>query len=399
MPCEAISDIFIQFSQLIPSEVSKNITFSEFFIKTVPRRTWRDGVGNEYSYPIYQRSGLPNTFQPFEDIINIETSGDCYPPAVEVPDFASETRTVTLKQSAINTRDICLARLQNDFDIESQLANSVLQLRNATLFTWEQELQNRYSAVVNNKVIYDVNGYTVDNTWLPVPAAYPLDWAILQKIYEEIRYIAAPEDACGIDSDGRMVFQLVGEFEAFQNLKLLDGNFRDDLALQNYRNEGPNELLGTPGISSTKTYRGFKFESVQFAPRYDFISGAYVQRYPYKQEAKTNGTGLEVDPRYKNAKYTDIALFVKNVFHHLVPKPKNLPQGFTYGIEQDWTGEFRWRMLPLDKECNPDQNKGFWRAVFSYGPQVLRPDLGFVIRVKRCAPAYGQISCASPVSV
>ena len=400
MPCEAIADIFIQFSQLVPSEVSKTITFSDFYIKNVPRSAWRDGAGNEYSYPVYQRSGLPDTFQPFEDITTIETSGDCYPPAVEVPDFASETLVVTLKQSATNTRDICLARLQNDFDIESQLANSVQQLRNATVFTWAQELQNRYIATVDNKVIYDTNGFTSDTTWLPVQAAYPLDWAILEKVYEELRYIAQPEDAAGIDEDGRMVFQLVGEFESFQNLKLQDSNFRDDLRFQNASDKGPNELVSAPGISSGKSYRGFKFETVQFAPRYDFVNGAYVQRYPYKQQATDsgNGTKLEVDPRYKNAAYTDIAVFIKNVFHHLVPKPKNLPYGYNYSLAQDWTGEFRWRMLPIDKECNPDGNKGFWRAVYSYGPQILRPDLGFVIRVQRCRPNYGQIGCTSPAS-
>lgn len=396
MDCDIINDIFIEFQQLVPSEVSKQITYSDFYIKNVPRRPWLDKAGREYSYPVFQRSGLPETFLPFEKI----TEGTaCDPNSVEVPDFASTNKTVTLYNAAVNTRDICLSELQYDWQIESQLANVVQNLAHATVFTWSQELQNRYIAECGNKIINDAGGFnTRDNTWLPVVPTGPLNWNMLDAIYQDLRYIAQPDDACGIDEDSRMVFQLVGEYEQFQQLKMMDSNFRDDLRAQRDGNVGPNELLGGLGITSSKTYRGWKFETVQFAPRYDFINGAWVQRYPYKHVNKTNGVGLEVDERYKNAGYTDVVVFVKNVFHHLVPRPMNLPRGYNYSIDQDWTGEFRWRMLPIDKQCNPDGNKGWWRAVFNYGPQSLREDLGYTIRVQRCGYGAPAFTCGLPSS-
>jgi hypothetical protein len=267
----------------------------------------------------------------------------------------------------------------------------------ATRLNWEQELANRYIALAGNKLIYTADVPTA-NTWGSIAPAYPLDWAVLDYVYEQLRYIVTPEDVAGIDEEGKAVLTAVGEYEVFNGLKLQDENFRADLRFMNAANEGPQVLVGSPGLPAGRSFRGYKLETVQFAPRYDLVGGTWVQRYPYKLETCTDGCGLEVDPLYKEANYTDVVIFSKSVFDHLVPAPKNLPNGYEYSLDRDWTGEHRWRKVSIDKESNPDGFKGWWRSVYAYGPQLQRPDLGFVIRVQRCKKTFGEITCGVPGS-
>jgi hypothetical protein len=396
MDCAEIHDLFIHFEARVANEVRKKILYSDFYSRSVNRKPWMSGQGRTFTYPTFDRAGYAG-FLPFAAINQYGEGSTCDIPAVETSNFAATIRSVTLYQAATNTDTICLRDLEFDYQIEQQLNVSVQNMAEQTRLNWEQELANRYIDLVDNKLIYTADVPT-SNTWTATAPSFPLDWAVLDYVYEQLRYIITPEDAAGVDEEGKAVLVAVGEYEAFNTLKLQDANFRNDLRYHNADNSGPKVLVGSPGLPSGTSYRGWKFETVQFAPRYDLVGGAWVQRFPYKVEAKTNGNGLEIDPLYKEANYTDVVVFSKTVFDHLVPAPKDLPHGYEYAADRDWTGTFRWKKLPLDKDCNPDENKGFWRSVYAYGPQVQRPDLGFVIRVQRCKKSFGSITCGVPGS-
>jgi hypothetical protein len=46
-----------------------------------------------------------------------------------------------------------------------------------------------------------------------------------------------------------------------------------------------------------------------------------------------------------------------------------------------------------DRTTNIDGNIGFFRALYAYGPKIERPDLGFVIRHRRCQRALDLVAC------
>jgi hypothetical protein len=409
MTSDVLHDIFINFEARVANEVRKKILYSDFYSRSVTRKPWMAGQGRTFTYPTFERAGLSGSFLPFSPIAAYGTGTTCDIPTVEANNFSATIRSVTLYQAATNTQDICLRDLEFDYQIEQQLSISVQNMAEATRLNWEQELANRYIDLSGNKLIYTADVPTTHGNSLTNPSdpnkgwgatapAYPLDWSVLDYVYEQLRYIVTPEDVAGIDEEGKAVLTAVGEYEAFNGLKLQDENFRADLRFMNAANEGPQVLVGSPGLPAGRSFRGYKFETVQFAPRYDLVGGTWVQRYPYKLEQKTNGNGLEVDPLYKDANYTDVVIFSKSVFDHLVPAPKNLPNGYEYSLDRDWTGEHRWRKVSIDKESNPDGFKGWWRSVYAYGPQLQRPDLGFVIRVQRCKKTFGEITCGVPGS-
>lgn len=403
MDCDTLHDIFINFEARVANEVRKKLLYSDFYSRSVNRKPWLSGQGRTFTYPTFERAGLSGSFLPFTAVSAYGDGSTCDIPTVEASNFAATIRSVTLYQAATDTPDICLRDLEFDYQIEQQLAISVQNMAEATRLNWEQELANRYISLAGNKVIYNADVPTAA-TWGVQTPAYPLDWAILDYVYEQLRYIVTPEDVAGVDEEGKAVLVAVGEYEAFNNLKLQDSNLnpnttiRQDLRAAVTGGYDPNVLIGSPGMPAGRAFRGWKFETVQFAPRYDLVGGSWVQRYPYKLESCTDGCGLEVDPLYKDANYTDVVVFSKSVFDHLVPAPKNLPNGYEYSLDRDWTGQHRWRKLPIDKDCNPDGFKGWWRSVYAYGPQLQRPDLGYVIRVQRCKKTFGQITCGVPGS-
>src|SRR5262249_31360876 len=146
----------------------------------------------------------------------------------------------------------------------------------------------------------------------------------------------------------------------------------------------PNVLVGAPGLGGA-VYHGFKFQAVQFPPRYDVVSSAYTRRYPYTSTNATRGQKWIVDSLYKAALYTDTVIYHEEVLRVLIPKPQGNMGGMTYLAQYSWAGEFVWRNIP-SRDCNIDGNIGFFRALFAYGIKQERPDLGYVIRHLRCDP-------------
>jgi hypothetical protein len=142
-----------------------------------------------------------------------------------------------------------------------------------------------------------------------------------------------------------------------------------------------------------RSYAGFYHLIDTMTPRYDFVGGAWVRRYPYTTEAATKGTKFVPNPAYYTAEYEDSIIFHPDVFTSLVPKPIGATGAMAFD-PQSYRGDFRWRNI-LDRTCNPDGNIGFFRAIFSSGSKPVFSNLGYVIRHKRCAADFGLVGCYS----
>lgn len=386
---DEIHDIFLNFSARVSNEVRKKIQIADFYINSINRKPWPRNQGRIISYPTFDRAGLGAGFLAFAPIATYNDSS-CDIPTTDADNFAATVRTVTLYNAATNSQNYCLRDLETAHEIGQQLQISVDNMADASKSNWSQELQNKYSQFCGKKYIaapdlplgtdLDSDGNTL---FQEVEPTSPLDWQTLEFIYENLRYIYTPADGAGIDEEGKVIIQLVGEYDVFTGLKA-EANMRGDLRAAMAGGQEMRTLLGSPGMPSGKVYNGYKFETVQFAPHYDFVAGEWVQRFPYLLEDKTVGRGLEIDPLYVNAAYTDVVIFSKGVFDHLVPEKPRSMHGYDWNADVDWEGTHRWVKLPQDRDTNPDGSYGFWRSVYAYGPQLQRPDLGIAIRVKRC---------------
>lgn len=390
MACNNIEALFIEHAGLIRNDVSKNIVNTDFYLKYLPKDKWVDGQGTEYQYPIYERT-LPSSPVTFTEWTSSdgEAGGTCQTPGQSIDDFGITLRSTALKKASLNSPDICLDDLQFAWQVEDQVKNITRVLSENTKWVWTNAYQDEYIAACGNKIVAAAGLPTGSASFQPTPATSKLTWGILEHIYEQLGYVGGSINPFMRVDEMTPIYAAVGERFTFHDLKRQDANTRDDFRYAFEGSEMGSPMLGAPGLNGV--YRGFKFFTVEFPPRYDWVNGAWVRREVYSSSPTTKGNKWEVSEEYKNAEYTDTAIYHADVLKILVPRPKTAG-AMKYNPQYSWTGEFVWRNIP-DRECNVDSNIGFFRALFAYGAKVERPDLGFVIRHKRCERALDLVAC------
>lgn len=394
MACQNIEALFVEHAGLIRNNVSKNIINSDFYLKYLPREQWMDGQGIEYQYPIYERTlaSAPVSFSEW-DSSDGQEGGTCQTSGQSIDNFGITLRSAKLKKAALNSPDICLDDLQFAWQVEDQVKNIVRVLSENTKYVWTNAYQDEYIAAAGSKIIAAPDLPTDSTTFPATAATSKLSWGILEHVYEQLGYAGGGINPFARVDEMTPIYAAVGERFTFHDLKRQDSNTRDDFRYAYEGSETGSPMLTAPGL--TGVYRGFRFFTVEFAPRFDFVDGAWVRREPFAintVEPATKGDRWDVAAAYKNAEFTDTVIYHADVLKVLVPKPKTRAP-MAYNPQYSWTGEFVFRNIP-SRDCNVDGNVGFFRALFAYGAKVERPDLGFVIRHQRCARALDLVACA-----
>jgi hypothetical protein len=407
MACTSVENLFLDHAMLIRNDVAVQIQDSDFYIRKLPKEPWLDGQGYQYSYPVYQRSIVTKAvtdsdfFQDFATLSatgatgnNLLGTGACAITASHnIDSFAVDVLTVSLKKAAINSPDICLDDFKFQWQVLDQIKNVTRVLAENSKWVWSQTYQTEYNSNCANKVSVSGSGEpSIGDSFdsLPTPTGI-LTFGILEEIHQELGYNGGSLKPTARVEDGTPVYTAVGSNYNFNQLKKQSANNRNDFRYVSFTE--PDVLVGVPGLGG-KVYHGFKFEAVQFPPRYTGTAGAYVRQYPYSSENASRGQKWIVNTNYKTATLEDTAIYHEEVLRVLIPKPQGNIGSLTYLQPYSWAGEFVWRNIP-DRTCNIDGNIGFFRALFAYGIKLERPDLGYVIRHLRCAPsAEARSSCA-----
>lgn len=398
MACTNVEQLFVEHAGRIRNDVSKQIQVSDFYLKNMPRDQWLNGQGTQYSYPIYERvlPSSPVSFTNWSSSVGDgdlstddgDPGGSCALTGVNIDSFGQTTRQTVLKRAAINSPDICLDDLQFAWQVDDQIKNVVRVFSEISKYVWVNAYQDEYIAATGNKLIADAS-VTAGTTSFPLVApTSKLTWGYLEHIYEQLGYNGGGINPFMRVDEMTPIYALVGDRFTFEDLKRQDANTRSDF---HYSSQA-DAMLAAPGLNGV--YRGYKFFTVEFPPRWDFVGGAWVRRQPYAAQAATLGQKQEVSDLYKNAQFTDTAVFLKDVMEVLIPRPNGADGkgGMKYNPKYSWSGEFQWRNIP-SRDCNPDGNIGFFRALYAYGVKIHRPDLGFVIRHQRCTRAIDALAC------
>ena len=401
MSCTALENLFLDHAMLVRNDVAVQIQDSDFYIKTLPKEPWLDGQGYQYSYPIYQRSLITKAVTDsdfFTDFATLSATGAtgnnligteaCNVTGHDIESFGVDVLSVSLKKAAVNSPDICLDDLRFQWQVVDQIKNVTRVLAENSKFVWSQTYQTEYNTACANKVTA-VASPNIDDTFDATnPPTSPLTFGLLEEIHQELGYNGGSLKPTATMDDGTPVYTAVGSNYTFNQLKKQSANQRNDFRYNSMTDE--TILVGRIGLGG-KIYHGYKFQVVQFPPRWDIETAAYVRRYPYSSENATRGKKWIVNDDYKQAEYEDTAIYHADVLRVLIPKPMGTVGGMTYQQQYSWAGEFVWRNIP-SRECNIDGNIGFFRALFAYGIKLERPDLGYVVRHLRCDPALDLLS-------
>jgi hypothetical protein len=407
MPCTNIENLLITESGRIGADIYRKTLNTSPWTTLVKQEAWPDEMGTTVNVLIYERtlpaSGGSITFSDVAyngvgtQVIGATPSGSNTGPgtcAVAGNDlgFAQTLRTYNLQQAAINSPDICLNDLRFPVRRQEQLRNIMAVLSENTQYAWENRYRDEYVRLAN----YNVNANQTEllaasgqvkgsfsTSNLPTSR---LTQGILRYFYSRLIRDGAAQNAYGKEN-GAPVFLLITSPEASDDLIKLNADIRQDL-----RYAKPSELIQPLGVE--RSYAGFYHLVDTMTPRYDFVGGAFVRRNPYATDASASkGTRFIPNPAYYTAEYEDSIIFHPDVFTSLVAKPIGATGAMAFD-PQSYRGDFRWRNIP-SRDCNPDGTIGFFRAIFSSGSKPVRPELGVVIRHKRCAADFGLVGCYS----
>lgn len=407
MPCTNIENLLITESGRIGADIYRKTLNTSPWTTLVKQEAWPDEMGTTVNVLIYERtlpaSGGSITFSDVAyngvgtQVIGATPSGSNTGPgtcAVAGNDlgFAQTLRTYNLQQAAINSPDICLNDLRFPVRRQEQLRNIMAVLSENTQYAWENRYRDEYVRLAN----YNVNANQTEllaasgqvkgsfsTSNLPTSR---LTQGILRYFYSRLIRDGAAQNAYGKEN-GAPVFLLITSPEASDDLIKLNADIRQDL-----RYAKPSELIQPLGVE--RSYSGFYHLVDTMTPRYDFVGGAFVRRNPYATDASASkGTRYIPNPAYFTAEYEDSIIFHPDVFTSLVAKPIGATGAMAFD-PQSYRGDFRWRNIP-SRDCNPDGTIGFFRAIFSSGSKPVRPELGVVIRHKRCAADFGLVGCYS----
>jgi hypothetical protein len=407
MSCTNIENLLITESGRIGADIYRKTLNTSPWTTLVKQEAWPDEMGTTVNVLIYERtlpaSGGSITFSDVAyngvgtQVIGATPSGSNTGPgtcAVAGNDlgFAQTLRTYNLQQAAINSPDICLNDLRFPVRRQEQLRNIMAVLSENTQYAWENRYRDEYVRLAN----YNVNANQTEllaasgqvkgsfsTSNLPTSR---LTQGILRYFYSRLIRDGAAQNAYGKEN-GAPVFLLITSPEASDDLIKLNADIRQDL-----RYAKPSELIQPLGVE--RSYAGFYHLVDTMTPRYDFVGGAFVRRNPYATDASASkGTRFIPNPAYYTAEYEDSIIFHPDVFTSLVAKPIGATGAMAFD-PQSYRGDFRWRNIP-SRDCNPDGTIGFFRAIFSSGSKPVRPELGVVIRHKRCAADFGLVGCYS----
>lgn len=427
MACTNIENLLITESGRIGADIYRKTLNTSPWTTLVKQEAWPDEMGVSVSVMVYERtlptyaSGASNIS--FVDVgynANVTGANQAIAPATGyglnggnnnfVSDaspgtcavtgqnlgFAQTLRTYNLQQAAINSPDICLNDLRFPIRRQEQLRNIMAVMTENTQYAWENRYRDEYVRLAFTNVNANVtdlqaaSGQSKSNFGETNLPSSRLTQGILRYFYSKLIRDGAGQNAYGKEN-GAPVFLLITSPESSDDLIKLNADIRQDL-----RWAKPNELIQPLGVE--RSYAGFYHLVDNMTPRYNFdntkpAGSKWVRVLPYTTNSTTKGTRYIPNNDYYTAEYEDSIIFHPDVFTSLVAKPISGTGAASFD-PQSYRGDFRWRNIP-NRECNPDGTIGFFRAIFSSGSKPVRPELGVVIRHKRCPADFGIVGCTA----
>lgn len=385
MAATDIDQLLINESGRIGPDIYKKVLNTSPWLKLTKRTTWPDEMGSTISVLTYQRSLPANTLTWGTVDFNTGSGNNCVPTA-EVVNFAQTLRTYNLQQTAIESPKLCVNDLRFSLNRKEQLSNVFRILTENTSYAWIDRRRDEFTRLAEHKVIATA---ALPESSASFPLVVPtsrLTQGILDRYYQKLIRDGAGNNAYGREN-GRPQFLLIASSEASRSVIKDNADIRADY----HWSSKANELLAPLGVE--RAYSGFYHLIDDFAPRWDFVGGAWVRRLPYAPVATTQGSKWDLNPLYEAAAYEDAFIFHGDVLEEAVPKPITSPGGNTSFDAVNYMGDFKWLNIQTP-DTNPDKTIGYFRAVLSSGSKPVFPEWGYVIRTLRCDSALNLLACS-----
>jgi hypothetical protein len=352
----------------------------------MPKALFEPGMGVTHTAILLERSGATANYDWTNVSVNDGSGNSCVPNA-DVLSPASTAYTYQLQERAFNSIEFCWNDLYTAWDVQDQIRQIANNFRDEIVDQWENRDRDQYVSIAAHKCVFS-GGTLVDNGSASFALTTPDSFAtpsVMQEIYQRLLFDGADRESEVGKTDGAPVFVAYMGLEQNQALDYASGT-RDDIRW----GSDVDSLLQPFNVKRVRN--GFVHIVDMKAPRWNFTAGAWVRVPFYTSTSATIGQKLVPNPSYQTAGYEDIIIFLRNVTQREMPRNMTSFGSMTSFETQDFAGAVQWKNI-IDKYENPDGNIGYFRAVLQAGYRQLNPNLGYVLRVKRCPNQLSKTTC------
>lgn len=400
--CSTVDDsLLTETGRIIPGMVLRKAIAMEpivaLFNKT--KGEWQDEIGATVQVATSERMLTANSEETWDAVAS--SADKCLPPVEKV--HGGETlRPVSLAHKAVETDDYCIENIRSKNQYTAFLANRTRNLAEITARVLTGRYTKGYRDNAGHKITslnsggYDAGANDYDIT--PAPNA-SLSVGLLDDIRNAMLTEAGDEAFMSDSANGAPVLPLLIGDQLSRQLIRSDDSLRQDIRFA-YEGQGANSplmLAMTAMMAGRRAYAGWAHFILRYPPRYNIINGTLTRVEPFlPEEAATAGSKRVTNPGYQTAAYEEVIPYSEEAMKVLeMQRITNAAPGWTFNAV-DMTGVFRW-VNEWHRDCNPDKNKGFFRAVFKNAIMPLHPELGYCILVQRCIGVYAS-ACNAPHS-
>lgn len=393
--CTAIDQHFLRESGRIgPETYQRGREVDPIWLGLFPQKPWHDHMGVIIKNTIYERSGLntPPTWNAVNPSDGASTNA-CLPPLTVISNSAT-TQEYQRYHIALESDPLCLEDLRNSNNIKQAVAAFQDNLMGNANYVRKERIRSEYQRLSRHKVVVTAGLPEDDDAFPLVQPTSPMTLGVLRRTYPRLLREfngTSGTERVATGSRGAPNFIYVGSLESIENMVKTNEDIRNDFRWS----DRVNELLGSYG--DQVSYGGFILREEPFPERYNWTGSAFIRVPEYTPSATTLGNKLEINPYWEHAQFEVSYIIVKEVMTNRVPNPMQTfgegkdaikYQALNYALEWRWINRY-------DRNCNPDENIGFFRAVGMHASEPGLRQFGWAFMALRCDAALDLVSCPS----
>lgn len=389
--CATIDQHFLRESGRIgPDTFTRGRETEPIWLGLIAQKPWMNNMGVVIKNTIYERSGLTvaPTWLPVNPSDGASVNA-CIPPLTTISNSAT-TQEYQRYHIALESDPLCLEDIRNSNNPKQAIQAFQDNLMGNANYVRKERIRSEYFRLANHKIVV-APGLPEDETAFPlVQPTSAMTMGVLRRKYRQLQREAdgtSGVNKVATNSRGATQFLFISSGETIENLIKNDDEIRDDFRWS----PRVSELLGA--YDQKFSYGGFIMQEESFPEHYNWNGAAFVRVPEYTPSATTIGNKLEINPYWENAQYEVSYIFHPDVMVSRVPDP-GLQFGdvkynaINYGLEWRWVNRY-------DRNCNPDENIGFFRAIGMQATEPVYRQFGYAFLALRCFPALDLVACTS----
>lgn len=351
------------------------------------RGTWTNGMGVTVSNMTFERSMSTSTSNPWVAVAPSDgASVNACLPSVTTVTFGQTQRNMTPETMALETGYFCIRDILFDWQFAKNLEAIKGMLAKRSSWEWARKFTQDYYGIAGHNLtvrtsgIVDngTNGYDTSN-----PPTATLDFGTLEEIYQAQYREGTSVQMFTTEDTGAPAGMAIMSDEMYKNILRQNPTLATRINYAWMGEKDGNPLLPSGIEKRRRLFDNWVIFTDPYPRRFALTGGVYVEIPVWVSSSTTKGNKQEINPSWLAAPYEETIIFHPDNYRSMAYNTVTNPAPGWNFDPLNSMGEWSLRNI-LERDCNPDGDQVFWRAVFGDVAEPINPQVGYTILSLRC---------------